>query len=168
MHILKHENLYHNSKLNLSQFERCSLWQWFCAYDFWLVQTRSFCFDSIWLILIVLTQFDSFLLLTTHFNFFRLVPTINNSFQHIPTSSKTKRVSSSSSIFYSEMWKLLRREEKHQKLLVKPQKQQQQRKHLVMRWVLSWHSDLLLDWVQSFESSLERGLGPAFSFHFIH
>ena len=123
-------------------------------------------FDSF---LLVLTHFDSFLLLTTHFNLFRLIPTINNSFQHIPTSSKTKRVSSSSSIFYSEMWKLLRREEKHQKLLVKPQKQQQQRKHLVvMRWVLSWHSDLLLDWVQSFESSLERGLGPAFSFHFIH
>ena len=122
-------------------------------------------FDSIWLIF---TCFDSFLLSTTHFNLFRLIPTINNSFQHIPTSSKTKRVSSSSSIFYSEMWKLLRREEKHQKLLVKPQKQQQRKHLVVMRWVLSWHSDLLLDWVQSFESSLERGLGPAFSFHFIH
>ena len=111
--------------------------------------TRSFCFDSIWLIF---TCFDSFLLLTTHFNLFRLIPTINNSFQHIPTSSKTKRVSSSSSIFYSEMWKLLRREEKHQKLLVKPQQ------HLVMRWVLSWHSDLLLRLSSEFwEFPWERG-----------
>ena len=145
-------------------------------------------FVAVWKMLIVtvvlciwfLPRSDSFLLFRvnlTHFYLFWLISTINNSFQlvsthsyyfqHIPTSSKTKRVGSSSSIFYSEMWKLLRREEKHQKLLVKPQKQQQ-RKHLVMRWVLSWHSDLLLDWVQSFESSLERGLGPAFSFHFIH